>query len=142
MKKDRMKVNGLSGSADILEFVYAIENHLHNESNIKVYEAIPGTCKAFGNLLKRFENCELSKDLTNLFYECNCTFIASWNVDDLDSDYRARIDMSRMPILTASRIIKLDKAFRKVDIKKEKEIIEEQESNIRKMLIELKNKKR
>ena len=118
LQSDRMKAVGLNTKADIFEFISAVEEHISNVSNIKIYESVSGTAKALASLLKRDDE-GINKVLLEMF-NAKCVFIAGWNVDDMDSDYSVKIDMSRVSVLSSLKLIGLDKKLKKADKENEK----------------------
>ena len=113
----RIRIVGIDESTNILEFICAIEKYVNNDSNVKVYENVNGSARAYADLLKTCEKKENYGNILNVFSKYGCFFMACWDFGESRSNYRAVIDMSNVSFIESLKIIMLANKLKKEDKK-------------------------
>ena len=115
MNMNRIVVEGINSVEGKKAFVEAVEifGTISGNPSVALYEPYYGTVQALSYVFEYGDNEELIEDIANLFNRYNCQFEASWNEDSYDSNYRAKIDIDRMPISICKEIVKQAKCLEK-----------------------------
>lgn len=114
-KVERTEVEGIASVEDREEFSSAVESWVENNGTgeIRVYQSHPGTVEALAYIFEYADSDELLKEVITLFGRYDCKFNASWIWDDVNPDYKAKIDVVGIPMRVCKEIVKQAKSLEK-----------------------------